>query len=92
MCLSEGGAKSNDFIACNKIDTFIGKVNTYESHGFLLEQQANVLLQQAQAIQDAIGCSVTASNAMQADTAAATPAIHSSLSPDNIPSAMSLRQ
>jgi len=82
---------ANDHITCNKLNTFATKVTDFESDGLLTAEQADELLQQGRIIldSDAIGCS-SASNVMRADTTSTTPATHSSLSSDNVQSAMSL--
>jgi hypothetical protein len=80
----------NDVSACGTMNTFIATVTSLENSGRLTEAQADDLIQQAQAIRDAIGC--FSSNAMQANEAAgltSTPQ-SSAGNPNNIPSAMSL--
>jgi hypothetical protein len=59
----------NDVLACGTMNKFIATVDRLEDKGRLTEMQADDLIQQAQAIKDAIGC--FSSNAMQANEAAA---------------------
>jgi YVTN family beta-propeller protein len=62
-----------DFLACGTMNSFINTVNFYESRGRLTGMQADDLIQQAQAIQDAIGCGVgNTLNAQEADAADAS--------------------
>jgi hypothetical protein len=49
---------SNDFIGCALMTSFTTSVNTMEARGLLTEAQATDLLQQAHAIQNAIGCNI----------------------------------
>lgn len=79
---------SNDFIACRVMKTFVASVNTFEDRGRLTEDE---LLQQAQVINDAIGCS-TSSSAAADITGSSRPLPHFSINTEdtNIPSDMSL--
>lgn len=53
---------SNDFNACALLNAFTTSVNTFQSQGLLAAAQATDLLQEAQAIQNAIGCPIGSSS------------------------------
>jgi hypothetical protein len=55
---------ANDFISCGAMNSFIATVNAYENRGRLTEAQADNLIQQAEVIREAIGC--TFSSAQEA--------------------------
>jgi len=86
------------------IIAFINLVNYHESEGLLTAEQADELRQQAQAIQDAIGCDVgvgntlstqdtdTAAGAEEEDMMTTTTLPQSYSNPDNVQSAMSVPQ
>lgn len=62
---------SNDFSSCALMNAFTTSVNTFRSQGLLTAAQAADLLQQAQEIKNAIGC--TASSTASATTTTTTP-------------------
>lgn len=81
---------SNDFISCVRMDTFAALVNIFENRGFLTDELADDLIQQAQVIKDSIGCS--SSGAAAADITRSSASSHSSIDSENtnIPSTMVL--
>ncbi len=93
---------ANDFISCGAMNAFISSVNAYEDRGRLTEAQADDLIQQAQAIREAIGCTFStvqqtgamdaASEAVEDLTTGSPNPNHSShfIDGTNIPFAMSL--
>jgi hypothetical protein len=82
----------NDVLACGTMNSFINTVDRLEDRGRLTMSEADDLIQQAQAIKDAIGC--FGSSPMQAADEGATgtsvPLLQSSASQGNTPSATSL--
>jgi len=84
---------SNDFISCALMTSFTTSVNTLQTRGFLTEAQATDLLQQAQAIQNAIGCNIgalSAATSTEADGTDTSPFSSSGIENDNPILALSL--
>ena len=97
MIFVSDSSAANDFISCGTMNAFIATVNAYENRGRLTEAQTNDLIQQAEVIKEAIGCTFSSAQQTGAMEAASEAVEELTTEPHppnsdrtNTPSAMSL--